>query len=319
MFRAALLGCGLLLAVLGPRLAHAGALYRCRGQAGETVFSGSTDGYRHCQRISAPGLAGPGRSRSAVPARTPSKASLAGVQASVETTAKMPSPPAQAAGWNYREDAAPQDRATLATVAVDRPGDPVLRGAVYRVARADGSVEYTNIPPAGQKGRVATLLFSYIATCVACNLHSPIRWDRIALNLDAYADIIRAASLESGVNEALLRAVIHAESAFNPRAMSLKGAQGLMQLMPATASEVGVRDAFDVEQNIRGGARYLGYLLRSFNGDERLATAAYNAGESAVQRYRGVPPFAETLVYVQRVGILYQRYRESQGRALGAL
>lgn len=195
----------------------------------------------------------------------------------------------------------------------------MLRGAVYRVVRGDGSVEYTNLRPAGQQGRAVTMLFTYIATCVACNLHSNIRWDSVALNLSSYADVIELASRESGVDEAFLRAIIHAESAFNPRAMSIKGAQGLMQLMPGTALDMGVRDAFDTAQNIRGGARYLGLLLRTFNGNEQLAAAAYNAGPGAVQRYNGVPPFAETRVYVERVGTLRKRYgqaiRPSSGHA----
>nr|AIA89357.1 SLT [uncultured Shewanella sp.] len=81
-----------------------------------------------------------------------------------------------------------------------------------------------------------------------------------------------------------------------------------MQLMPATASEMGVADAFDADDNIQGGARYLGMLLRTFDGDERLAAAAYDAGPQAVLRYRGVPPYAETEVYVRRVGELRKRY-----------
>ena len=125
------------------------------------------------------------------------------------------------------------------------------------------------------------------------------------------------ASCEYGVDEAFLRAIIHAESAFNPHALSLKGAQGLMQLMPATASDMGVLDAFDAEQNIRGGARYLGLLLQEFNGNERLAAAAYNAGPGAVQRYSGVPPYAETQVYVQRVGTLRKRYGAGAPPAAG--
>ncbi len=193
---------------------------------------------------------------------------------------------------------------------VDKNGNRVRRGSTYRVLRSDGVVEYTNVPPARLKGNTVTMLFSYteIETCMACNLHSPIHWGSTALNLTAYADVIRAASVEYGVNEAFLRAIIHAESAFNPRALSLKGAQGLMQLMPGTASDMGVLDAFDTTQNIRGGARYLGLLLRDFNGNEQLAAAAYNAGPGAVLRYNGVPPYAETQVYVERVGTLRKRY-----------
>jgi soluble lytic murein transglycosylase-like protein len=155
------------------------------------------------------------------------------------------------------------------------------------------------------------MLFTYIDTCVACNLHSPVDWAHVPLNLTAYTDAVRSAAAEYGVDPALLRAVIHAESAFNPHAMSAKGAQGLMQLMPGTASDMGVVDAFDAAQNIRGGAQYLAQMLKNFGGDERLATAAYNAGPGAVQRYADVPPFAETRVYVERVATLRERYRKA--------
>jgi soluble lytic murein transglycosylase-like protein len=236
------------------------------------------------------------------------RASLAAVQGSVETTAKPPLTAAIAGTpgrWNYHESRGAE--APLAAVA-DAPDTRVLRGAVYRIVRADGSVEYTNLRPAGQKDHTVTMLFTYIASCVACDLHSTIRWGSVSLNLTAYADTIRAAGVEYGVDEAFLRAIIHAESAFNPRALSLKGAQGLMQLMPGTASDMGVLDAFDSDQNIRGGARYLGLLLHDFDGSERLAAAAYNAGPGAVQRYKGVPPYAETQVYVERVDTLRKRY-----------
>jgi soluble lytic murein transglycosylase-like protein len=236
------------------------------------------------------------------------RASFAAVQGSVETTAKPPLAAAIAGTpgrWNYHESRGAE--APLAAVA-DAPDTRVLRGAVYRIARPDGSVEYTNLRPAGQKDHTVTMLFTYIASCVACDLHSTIRWGSVPLNLTAYADTIRAAGIEYGVDEAFLRAIIHAESAFNPRALSLKGAQGLMQLMPGTASDMGVLDAFDSDQNIRGGARYLGLLLHDFDGSERLAAAAYNAGPAAVQRYKGVPPYAETQVYVERVDTLRKRY-----------
>jgi soluble lytic murein transglycosylase-like protein len=115
----------------------------------------------------------------------------------------------------------------------------------------------------------------------------------------------------------LLRAIIHAESGFNPRALSYKGAQGLMQLMPATAFELGVGDAFDPAQNISGGARYLAILLHDYHGDVKLAAAAYNAGAGAVAKYGGVPPYAETEVYVKRVALLYQRYRKALAERAG--
>jgi soluble lytic murein transglycosylase-like protein len=241
------------------------------------------------------------------------RASLAAVRGSVETTASSParSPLSEAvagrpARWRYRE--ARGDAILAAPGAAADAANKVMHGAVYRIVRGDGSVEYTNLPPVGGNGRAVTMLFSYISTCVACNLHSTIRWNRVALDLDAYAGTIRNASIEYGVDEAFLRAIIHAESAFNPRALSIKGAQGLMQLMPGTASDMGVLDAFNSDQNIRGGARYLSLLLHDFDGSERLAAAAYNAGPGAVQRYKGVPPYAETEVYVERVETLRKRY-----------
>jgi soluble lytic murein transglycosylase-like protein len=106
------------------------------------------------------------------------------------------------------------------------------------------------------------------------------------------------------VEVALVRAVIQTESQFDPHAVSSVGAQGLMQLMPATARRFGVTDAFDPRQNIFGGTRYLRVLLDMFQGDVVLATAAYNAGEGAVSRYGGVPPYRETQGYVRKIQAL---------------
>lgn len=104
-----------------------------------------------------------------------------------------------------------------------------------------------------------------------------------------------------GVPAALVRAVMRVESCFDPHAVSRVGARGLMQLMPETAAQLGVRDSFDADQNIAGGARYLSQLLDRFKNNTRLAVAAYNAGPSAVDTYRGIPPFPETRSYVKRV------------------
>lgn len=131
------------------------------------------------------------------------------------------------------------------------------------------------------------------------------------LNLEAYAWEISLAAATHDLDPSWLRAIIHAESAFNPLALSPKGAQGLMQLMPATAQRFNVSDPYQPAQSIQGGATYLAWLRDHFDGDTRLATAAYNAGEGNVARYGGVPPFRETQHYVEKVAALTERYRDA--------
>lgn len=120
------------------------------------------------------------------------------------------------------------------------------------------------------------------------------------------ASLLQAAAFRHGLDPGLVRAVVQVESAFRPDAVSAKGAQGLMQLMPATAASLGVSDAFDPAQNLDGGSRHLAALVRSYGGDLEKALAAYNAGAGAVARHGGVPPFRETRAYVERV---LRRYR----------
>jgi soluble lytic murein transglycosylase-like protein len=124
----------------------------------------------------------------------------------------------------------------------------------------------------------------------------------------AYDPAIKRASKEHGVSAALVKAVIAAESGFDPFAVSRKGAQGLMQLMPDTARDLGVDDALDPWQNIDGGTRYLGKMIDRFPGQLSLAVAAYNAGPEAVTRHQGVPPYQETRTYVKRVLRYYKKY-----------
>jgi soluble lytic murein transglycosylase-like protein len=115
------------------------------------------------------------------------------------------------------------------------------------------------------------------------------------------------AARRHGLDPALVLAVVKVESAFRPQAVSPKGAQGLMQLMPPTARDLGVEDAFDPEQNLDGGARYLRQLLIRYKGDVRRALAAYNAGPGAVDRHKGIPPYRETRQYVRRVLDQYKK------------
>ena len=137
-----------------------------------------------------------------------------------------------------------------------------------------------------------------------------------------YDAIIEAEAKSAGVEPNLLRAVIVVESGFNSRAVSKRGAVGLMQLMPATATRFGVSNRYDPRQNVRGGALYLGLLINRFRQNVRLALAAFNAGEDAVDRSSGqIPPFVETLEYVPKVLKIYQTLIEQQQRqtALAAL
>jgi hypothetical protein len=124
-----------------------------------------------------------------------------------------------------------------------------------------------------------------------------------------FEPIINSCSLEYGVDKSLVKAVIFAESGYNPNAVSRKGAAGLMQLMPQTARDLKVSNSFDPGENIRGGVRYLKFLLDTFKGDVSLALAAYNAGLSKVARYGGVPPYEETQNYVAKVMSYHNSYR----------
>lgn len=123
--------------------------------------------------------------------------------------------------------------------------------------------------------------------------------------VSAFDDLIDAAAREHSVDPKLVKSVMLVESGFNPAAISRKGARGLMQLMPATAAEHGVSDIHDPRQNIRAGARHLSRLLSTYGGDLTRTLAAYNAGEGAVDRYSGVPPYAETQLYVRKTLAAY--------------
>lgn len=161
----------------------------------------------------------------------------------------------------------------------------------YRLSAADGTVHFTNAPTDPRYQRLP----GFSSGTAAGWLRLPGR------DSSWYTAEIRGAAERYGVPERLVSAVIRVESAFNPRAVSSKGARGLMQLMPATASVLGVRNTFDPYENIDGGVRHLRGLIDRFGHDLPLALAAYNAGEKAVTAYRGIPPYPETRNYVTRI------------------
>jgi len=279
-----ILGSALAIAGLLPLAASAGTVYRCRGSNGQVAFTNRVGTFKHCRKV----------------AHYANSAARASPRSSPKATGRI--------GYTSTPGVA-QVKGMPAPARPRRDADNrVLSGAVYKVVRRGGITEYTNIRPSSGAYHV---LFTYISSCYACNVHSHINWKTTPLNLTAYRSEIASAARQYGLDPALLRAVIHAESAFNPNALSDKGAQGLMQLMPGTASDLGVSNPFDAAQNIRGGAAYLAQLLKQFGGNERRATAAYNAGPQNVQKYHGVPPFDETRVYVRRVATLKQRYENA--------
>ena len=188
-------------------------------------------------------------------------------------------------------------------------GSRRVSGRVYTYKR-NGVTYASTTPPRGvAASSLRSIPYSYMEACFACGAKPGVNFGTLRLNTTAYqAEIAEAARLH-GVDPAIVRAIIHAESAYNPTALSRVGAQGLMQLMPATARRFGVTNAFDARQNIHGGVQYLAWLLKRFKGDLTLASAGYNAGEGAVDKYKGVPPYSETRRYVERVRVLADRYR----------
>lgn len=187
-------------------------------------------------------------------------------------------------------------------------GIAALSGAalaqIYTYVDEHGITVFTDRKPDMQRYRVRNL--GCYGTC-----RTGVDWERTPLKSDRFAPEIEAAGEVFGVDPALIRAVMHAESWFEAEAVSHAGAQGLMQLMPDTARRFGVTNAFDPVDNITGGAAYLAWLSEKFEQDVTRIVAAYNAGENAVIRHQGVPPFPETQEYVRRVRILYRRYREN--------
>jgi soluble lytic murein transglycosylase-like protein len=179
------------------------------------------------------------------------------------------------------------------------------RADVYSFVDADGVAHFSNVPA---DPRYRLLIESPGEAAAASPKGKSIDWLARSAQYDG---VISVAAKAAAIQAALVRAVIVVESGFNPRAVSRKGAVGLMQLQPATARRYGVKDIYDPGQNVRAGARYLSDLLARYDSNLELALAAYNAGEDAVERYgRHVPPFRETLAYVPSVMRVYQRLME---------
>lgn len=179
------------------------------------------------------------------------------------------------------------------------------RSFIYKYKSAKGVLSFSDIQPLDTKYEQVRI------DCFACQVGSLVDWHNTKLYLTQYQHTIKSAAKLYSVNPALIRAIIHAESHFNVKAVSKQGAQGLMQLMPTTAEALGVKNSFIAKQNIYGGVKHLAHLLKIYQGNNQLVAAAYNAGEGAVKKYSGIPPYAETKVYVERVDILYQRYKRA--------
>ena len=188
---------------------------------------------------------------------------------------------------------------------VSRAQQPAVK--VFKYTNRSGTTSFSDRAPTNRRYEVVEVMYG----CYACNPVSKVNWNTTPLNLKDFQDTVNRTASNYGIDPALVRAVIHAESAFKPSARSRAGALGLMQLMPDTAKDMGVADPLSPTENIHGGVRYLAWLLQKNNGNTLLATAAYNAGPSAVERHKGVPPYEETRTYVKRVGILHGRYKEA--------
>ena len=179
---------------------------------------------------------------------------------------------------------------------------------IYAYTDADGAVSLSNVPT---DERYTVLIAAPQQAVAAAAPATTPRKSRTGLARKAgYDQVVDEVSRSHGLESALLHAVISVESRYNPKAVSRKGAAGLMQLMPQTAKRYGVADAFDPRQNLDGGAQYLKDLLRMFNNNLSLSLAAYNAGEHAVARHGNrIPPYRETQHYVPQVLNFYQRYQ----------
>lgn len=179
------------------------------------------------------------------------------------------------------------------------------RADIYKHISNDGTVFFTNMPLDGN----SQIIFK--------TSPPPYKdYDRASLKKEVLRNVAAYEAERHGINPQLVKAIIMAESNWNPNAVSPRGALGLMQLMPSTASMMGVSNPFDPKENIDGGIRYLKYLLKRFNGNLTLALAAYNAGPTRVERIGAVPSIPETVAYIERVMSYYPEtdYISSEGK-----
>ncbi|MGV8959409.1 MAG: lytic transglycosylase domain-containing protein [Stenotrophomonas sp.] len=294
---------GLLLATLTAVPASAGTLYKCVGSDGIPSYVSKRIGGASCSAVS-----------SYTPSRhvapRPSSVAPTAVATTIPTARETVASTSLAASTIPASLGADTLAAPAPVPAAPNKAQRVVSGQVYSYMK-DGVRHYTSTRPqqVASVGELRTIRYSFIEKCYACGTNPGVNFGSVRLNTTAYQSEIASAAREFGVEEAIVRAIIHAESAFNPTALSRAGAQGLMQLMPPTARRFGVADSYDASQNIRGGVQYLAWLLKRFNGNLTLAAAGYNAGEGAVDRHGGVPPYSETQYYVKRVALLADRYR----------
>lgn len=173
---------------------------------------------------------------------------------------------------------------------------PCAQADIYLYVDAEGVFHFTNTPTSGK---------------FKVYMSEKRRHRKAYYSNRSYDDVIAEAARRNGISSSLLKAVIHVESYFNPKAVSQKGAMGLMQIMPQNLESLDINDPFDPWENIMGGARYFKSMLERFRGQLDLALAAYNAGPMAVEKYNDIPPYPETQRYVQKVMKAFRIYRNT--------
>jgi soluble lytic murein transglycosylase-like protein len=206
-----------------------------------------------------------------------------------------------------------QSKSILLLVTLFILSTPLAQADIYTRTYKDGTVHFTNQRPRGNEKRKYKV---YIKTApqrkarpgvvpISARDHDPARYSRFDAS-------IKEASRTHSVPESFIRAVVRVESDYDPRVVSIAGARGLMQLMPATGKRMGVKDPFNPHDNIMGGTRYLRHLANLFSGDMVLTIAGYHAGEGAVMKYSGVPPYSSTHGYIKKVLKFYNYYKKKQ-------